>query len=324
MCLRYLSLDCFKENISEVERNLYALQGYYSFQDYAAANWIKHIEIIIKDCSGLISDSNWEVKFDQALKEFIGAYPSIMESLSPAIESPEQSQQSLSQSQTIHEVDSPVDQCLPFQKYRFHAKLLSVWTHIRNNQRAKFDGRNSLSIPQLENVIIKLNRDVIEKLQPNTPTHNNDTIKDYYGQKLFKCSRPLCEFFYIGFLTAKDREHHTNRHDRPFPCPIEGCTQGPFGFASNKDRERHVRHYHPEHSDRPPAFVQLTRRAVEDANFPCPLPDCGKRFTRKINLKGHIRSHFGERPYACSSCGKAFTRVNDCKRHEKIHLRRGG
>jgi uncharacterized Zn-finger protein len=36
-----------------------------------------------------------------------------------------------------------------------------------------------------------------------------------------------------------------------------------------------------------------------------------------------MRSHFGDRPYACSSCGKAFTRLNDCRRHEKIHEKKG-
>ncbi|CRK33784.1 hypothetical protein BN1723_014768 [Verticillium longisporum] len=136
---------------------------------------------------------------------------------------------------------------------------------------------------------------------------------------MFKCSQPACDFFSEGFETEAERDHHLNRHERPFPCPLDGCTQAPFGFTTKKDRERHVRHYHPEESDQPPAFVQPTRR-VEDARFLCNI--CGKSFTRNINLKGHMRSHFGERPFACSSCGKAFTRLNDCRRHEKIHVKK--
>ena len=70
--------------------------------------------------------------------------------------------------------------------------------------------------------------------------------------------------------------------------------------------------------------VQVTTNATQaasasrrrnDANFACPVPGCGSTFTRRFNLRGHLRSHTEERPYVCSwpNCQKGFARQHDCK-----------
>jgi hypothetical protein len=63
------------------------------------------------------------------------------------------------------------------------------------------------------------------------------------------------------------------------------------------------------------------RRRKQVANFACTVPGCGSTFTRGFNLKGHLRSHFDEKPYNCHwpGCGKGFARQHDCKRHEQLH-----
>ncbi|MBE3048010.1 C2H2-type zinc finger protein [Candidatus Bathyarchaeota archaeon] len=81
-----------------------------------------------------------------------------------------------------------------------------------------------------------------------------------------------------------------------------------------------MRVYHPELGEGLARFERLDRR-VAQGKFECRI--CGETFTRKVNLQGHERSHFGDRPYACSACGRAFARVNDRKRHEKTHAKRG-
>ncbi|KAJ4483228.1 hypothetical protein J3R30DRAFT_1749129 [Lentinula aciculospora] len=56
-------------------------------------------------------------------------------------------------------------------------------------------------------------------------------------------------------------------------------------------------------------------RRRNEANFACPVPGCGSTFTRRFNLRGHLRSHTEERPFVCEwpGCNKGFARQHDCK-----------
>ncbi|KAK2464246.1 hypothetical protein APHAL10511_003703 [Amanita phalloides] len=62
-------------------------------------------------------------------------------------------------------------------------------------------------------------------------------------------------------------------------------------------------------------------RRRNEAHFLCPVPGCGSTFTRRFNLRGHLRSHTEERPYVCDwpGCKKGFARQHDCKRHQALH-----
>ncbi|KAL5286906.1 hypothetical protein ACFFRR_008104 [Megaselia abdita] len=47
--------------------------------------------------------------------------------------------------------------------------------------------------------------------------------------------------------------------------------------------------------------------------FKCPM--CEVYFTRKNNIKSHLRIHTGEKPFTCVECGKSFTRKDTFNRH---------
>lgn len=61
-----------------------------------------------------------------------------------------------------------------------------------------------------------------------------------------------------------------------------------------------------------------------DKPFLCPHPGCTSAFSESSNLSKHIRTHKGEKGYACDECGKAFSRSDQLARHKKIHARARG
>lgn len=59
-----------------------------------------------------------------------------------------------------------------------------------------------------------------------------------------------------------------------------------------------------------------------DANkiFTCTYENCGKKFTRRYNVRSHIQTHLSDRPFTCSYCPKSFVRQHDLNRHVKSHM----
>ena len=56
-----------------------------------------------------------------------------------------------------------------------------------------------------------------------------------------------------------------------------------------------------------------------DQKWLCMYEGCGKRFGRKENIKSHVQTHLGDRPFRCNHCKNRFVRQHDLKRHAKIH-----
>ncbi|XP_076835104.1 E3 SUMO-protein ligase EGR2a isoform X2 [Brachyhypopomus gauderio] len=95
-----------------------------------------------------------------------------------------------------------------------------------------------------------------------------------------------------------NRPCKTPVHERPYPCPAEGCDRR---FSRSDELTRHVR-IHTGHKP-----------------FQCRI--CMRNFSRSDHLTTHIRTHTGEKPFSCDVCGRRFARSDERRRHTKIHQR---
>ncbi|CAL2038804.1 unnamed protein product [Caenorhabditis brenneri] len=51
--------------------------------------------------------------------------------------------------------------------------------------------------------------------------------------------------------------------------------------------------------------------------YPCKI--CNRSFSRSDHLITHNRTHTGEKPFVCDICGRRFARSDEKKRHAKVH-----
>ncbi|KAM7534549.1 hypothetical protein Aperf_G00000109442 [Anoplocephala perfoliata] len=119
------------------------------------------------------------------------------------------------------------------------------------------------------------------------------------------CPFPNCNSSYA-------RRHCLNQHMckhtgvGPFYCDHSKCT---MRFFNAEDLERHkIIHSFPYHVD-------------EAKNHICMYENCGKMYPKMNKLLEHIRSHTGERPFACKreGCGASFSRQYGLRRHLLTH-----
>jgi uncharacterized Zn-finger protein len=67
-------------------------------------------------------------------------------------------------------------------------------------------------------------------------------------------------------------------------------------------------------------FIEKISRPKEESKILlCPYECCLKEFSETGNLKTHMRTHTGERPFTCNICKNQFITKGHLQAHELTH-----
>ncbi len=200
--------------------------GYYAFQDYAVSHWYDHMASAIETSHEESTDIH--ERLNCQLKLFVEDY-GIPEKRDLCLQDTE-----------------PTNMAEIFRRIPQDGRARNQWFDL--------EWRTSYIRSTIESFG--------DEASPNYA--DRDLLWQFYGKRLFKCSRTECNHFTTGFDSKRLRDEHLNRHIRPFICVEQHCPFQALGFGTEAELEAHLTHHHAGNDADRLLFPQPPRRKADD------------------------------------------------------------
>lgn len=267
--MAYLLLPGFKiPTNSDIDPKRFAIEGYYSFTNYASIHWADHLGSWAKETS----DAELESLAKELLPKFLCRYWPVPTTLD-------------------QENKRPSSFSKIFKGYEFWQQLdiaTSNWNSLR--------GTRGFSAPQqttdllLETVLAT--RLFVEEASFST-TNSSSSVSEmitYYGTKIYKCTKPSCEYFSEGLPTKRERDEHVDKHERAFFCTALGCPYQLLGFDTGVNLSMHSARVHGERdakiTDAESFPVTMETVKIDEAIEKDSLPEVKLWLQKEMKLQG--------------------------------------
>lgn len=215
-CLHYLNFGCFDADLATLDILEFLRQGYYSFEDYAIAHWLDHVDS--STSQPLPLEANSFEPLSQKLRLFLTNHG--LESSPSQPVSTEPRFQGIRHLSFTIELDGLAHLA---RQRKSNEKYLDLETHL---QRRRL-----------------IYEDVVTNSNPQNEAFRKDLLLRVSGW--FKCPKKHCNHFFDGFANKEDRDKHINQHERPFRCSFEECPYATLGYGTEIELKRHEKTSHP-------------------------------------------------------------------------------
>ncbi|KAF8454287.1 hypothetical protein BDZ91DRAFT_842142, partial [Kalaharituber pfeilii] len=234
LCVNYLTFNCFNWTLPGNEIRQFVLDGYFSFQDYAALYWLDHIEILCTNFSANV----------QEITKIVGPLERFLQQQLNT-ESPDWQDIRITQA-----VQSKFTGLEGFPEvYQGLARLASGAVGLKkaSRQHCGHDctlGQFTLGFLHLQGHIVKSRQQLEQVFESLSSLDSQSNLEQAYGTHWFKCRWPTCVHFSEGFTSRQARDRHETRHQRLFFCTENACPMTDFGCCTLRELNAHIKRWH--------------------------------------------------------------------------------